>query len=60
MVTISDHPLFCFAIRVIARNEAIPNFTKRICKAPLPVGDCFVPRNDGLKIKKGQPIFRPS
>jgi hypothetical protein len=33
---------------VIIRHEAIPNYADRICKASLQVGDCFVPRNDGL------------
>jgi len=33
---------------VIARYEAIPYFTGRTCIAPLPIGDCFVPRNDGF------------
>jgi len=31
---------------VIARYEAIPDCTGRICLAALPHGDCFVPRND--------------
>jgi hypothetical protein len=34
---------------VIARYEAIANYTGRTFIATLPVGDCFVPRNDGNK-----------
>jgi hypothetical protein len=36
---------------VIARDEAIANFTERICMAALPLGDYFVSRNDGVLLK---------
>jgi hypothetical protein len=36
---------------VIARYEAIPNFTGQPCKVTLHIGDCFVPRNDGRFLK---------
>ncbi len=31
---------------VIARYEAIPDFTEPLCELNCTVGDCFVPRND--------------